>query len=51
MTGQAKTATVHVVQVVLHPDGSFMVRGTLDRTDVPVVLRAAADCIEQVEHT
>lgn len=43
-------ATVKVVTITVHPDGSFIIRGTLDRDDVPVVLRAAADQVEQSDH-
>lgn len=38
--------TVRVVTITQLPDGSFAVRGTIGRDEVPVVLRMVADQIE-----
>lgn len=42
----SNAARVNVVAVFQHPDGTFTVRGTLDREQVPVVLRSAAELVE-----
>ena len=38
-----RAAKVKVVAVFVHPDGSFSVRGTLERAAIPVVLHAVAE--------
>ena len=42
-----REAAVKVIAVFMHPDGSFTVKGTLERSQVPVVLRGVADQIEE----
>ncbi len=41
-----RVGNVKVVAVFAHDDGSFTVRGTLEREQVPVVLRSVAELVE-----